>query len=193
MRAIVGMVCVLLLWGGTVSASELEMLQLQHQIGQALAYKRLLTPQVAQKAEGVATVTYKPHSSRPQEGAGGPTRIKRFVNDAAFAYRLPPELLMALIKVESDFNPRAVSRKGCIGLTQLAPATAAELGVDPWDPRQNVWGGAAYLRMMYDRYGSVEEALWAYNAGPGRVDRAFLPSESRAYVYRVMEYWQRYR
>ncbi|MGV8475861.1 lytic transglycosylase domain-containing protein, partial [Pseudomonas aeruginosa] len=72
---------------------------------------------------------------------------------------------------ESRGDPNAVSPKGARGLGQLMPATAAELGVDPTDPRQNIFGTARYLSQQLDRFGSVPLALAAYNAGPGTVER----------------------
>ena len=89
----------------------------------------------------------------------------------AQAYGLNPDLFTRVIGAESNFNPRAVSPAGAIGLGQLMPATAAELGVDPRDPIQNLEGSARYLRQMLDRFGGDERlALAAYNAGPGRVE-----------------------
>lgn len=103
---------------------------------------------------------------------------------------LPPRLVQAVIQAESGYNARAVSNKGCIGLMQLKPSTARELDVDdPYDPDQNVRGGSTYLRQMLDRFGRVELALAAYNAGPGAVERhKGVPpyAETREYVRRVL-------
>jgi soluble lytic murein transglycosylase-like protein len=100
--------------------------------------------------------------------------------------------VLALVQVESAFQPRAVSPKGARGLTQLMPGTARELGVqDAFDPQQNLDGGARYLRQLLTRYGGdVKRALAAYNAGPGAVDRhRGVPPyrETRQYVRRVLE------
>ncbi len=83
-----------------------------------------------------------------------------------------PDLVRAVVQVESGYNPRAVSSKGALGLMQLMPETAAELGVSsPLDPDQNIRGGTAYLRQLLDRFSGNEElALAAYNAGPTAVD-----------------------
>ncbi len=110
---------------------------------------------------------------------------------AAAAYDLSPDLLDALVRSESGYDPKARSAAGAIGLTQLMPATAAALGVDPWDPSQNLMGGAAYLRAQLDRFdGAVDLALAAYNAGPTRVARAGgVPAiaETQTYVGRNLE------
>ncbi len=82
-----------------------------------------------------------------------------------------PDLFLRLVDQESRFNPRAVSQAGAIGLAQLMPGTAAELGVDPRDPIQNLRGGARYLRQQLNTFGDVRLALAAYNAGPGAVRR----------------------
>ncbi len=83
-----------------------------------------------------------------------------------------PELVRAVIQVESGFNARARSHKGAMGLMQLMPATAAELGVDnPWDPSENIRGGVTYLAGLIERFDDERLALAAYNAGPGAVER----------------------
>lgn len=92
------------------------------------------------------------------------------VDAAADGAGLDRKLLRALVAVESGFQARAVSPAGAAGLTQLMPATAAGLGVvDPFDPQQNLAGGAAYLASQIARFDDLELALAAYNAGPGRV------------------------
>lgn len=96
---------------------------------------------------------------------------RQAARDAARKYGIDPEMFLRLIQQESSFNPSAVSPKGAIGLGQLMPATAKELGVDPTDPMQNLEGAAKYLSQQLKRFGSPELALAAYNAGPTRVAR----------------------
>jgi soluble lytic murein transglycosylase-like protein len=89
---------------------------------------------------------------------------------AARKHGVPEDLFLRLVQQESGWNPVAVSSKGATGLAQLMPGTADTLGVDIADPEENLHGGARYLRMMYDKFGTWELALAAYNAGPGAVE-----------------------
>ena len=117
-----------------------------------------------------------------------PADLWALTRQAATAQALDPELLGALVYTESKFCPDAVSPKGALGLGQLMPATARELGVDPRDPAQNLAGAARYLRLQLDAFGSLEPALAAYNAGPGAVGKyGGVPpfAETRAYVREV--------
>ena len=112
------------------------------------------------------------------------------IEAAATRHGLEPSLLGALVWTESSFDASAVSPAGAIGLGQLMPGTAAELGVDPTDPEANVDGAARYLRQQLDRFGDTRLALAAYNAGPGRVAAAGgVPDipETTNYVARVTQ------
>ncbi|HZU27432.1 MAG TPA: lytic transglycosylase domain-containing protein [Bryobacteraceae bacterium] len=114
-----------------------------------------------------------------------PEQTKALANSAAQREGLDPKLILAVMKQESGFNPCAVSRKGALGLMQLMPATADDLFVsNPFDPEQNVFGGAHLLRQLLDHYmNDTRLALSAYNAGPARVIDAVpdIP-ETKAYV-----------
>lgn len=121
-------------------------------------------------------------------------RFRTLFEQAARRYGLDPGLLWAVARAESGLNPRAVSPAGAVGLMQLMPSTARELGVsDPFDPAQNVDAGARYLRQQLERFGDIRLALAAYNAGPGAVQRhGGVPPyrETQAYVERVLALWR---
>lgn len=117
--------------------------------------------------------------------------LRELIADAARCFALPTAWIRAVMKAESNGDPRAISPKGAMGLMQIMPATWADLrarhglGADPYDPRDNIIAGAAYIRELYDRYGSPGW-IAAYNAGPGRYEAWLrgrpLPAETRAYV-----------
>jgi len=90
---------------------------------------------------------------------------------AAQQHQIPEDLFLRLVQQESGWNANARSHKGALGLAQLMPGTARDLGVNPLDVRQNLEGGARYLRTQYDKFGDWRLALAAYNAGPGAVER----------------------
>lgn len=105
-----------------------------------------------------------------------------------------PRLVVAVIACESSFKPDAVGKKGEIGLGQLKPETAAGLGVDPYDPVQNIDGCVRYLRLQLDRFGSLELALAAYNAGPNAVSKAGgIPQNgiTPRYVQKVLDLYRK--
>ena len=145
-------------------------------IGQALA---LAQERNTPPAPSAVTHPYAPH-----------------VADAAQRFGIPEAWIWSVMRVESAGNARAVSRAGAMGLMQIMPGTWAQLrvrhgfGTDPFDVRDNIMAGAAYLREMYDRYGNASAMLAAYNAGPGRYDDHLahgrpLPAETVAYLARL--------
>ncbi len=112
------------------------------------------------------------------------------IDSVAAAHGVPPQLVRAVIKVESDYQERARSRKGAMGLMQLMPDTARRFSVaDPYNPRQNLEGGITYLKTLLDRFPTTSLALAAYNAGEAAVDRfRGVPpyAETRDYVSRIL-------
>lgn len=119
--------------------------------------------------------------------------IEKYANEAG----LDPNFVKAVVKAESSFNPNATSSCGAQGLMQLMPSTAASLGVtDAYDPEQNIKGGVKYLKQMYEKFGSYDLALAAYNAGPGAVQKyGGIPpySETQNYVKKINQYWNEYK
>jgi soluble lytic murein transglycosylase-like protein len=127
---------------------------------------------------------------KPTEPTTVQDPMDRIVQEAAQRHKVDPALVKAVISTESDWNPRAVSRKGAEGLMQLIPETAERFGVgNPMDPVQNVEGGTTYLRWLLDRYnGDLRKTLAAYNAGEGAVDQSGgVPRyrETQQYVQKV--------
>jgi len=132
------------------------------------------------------------------------TSVERFsrygdvIREAAGLYQIPEELVRAVIKVESDYDPQAVSRVGAQGLMQLMPETAQRMQVrDVMDPRENVLGGVRYLRVLANMFnGDLQLTLAGYNAGENAVVRhGGIPpfDETEDYVARVLGYYRRYR
>jgi soluble lytic murein transglycosylase-like protein len=125
-----------------------------------------------------------------------PKNLDQVINDVSGQHRLDPDLITSVIRAESGFNPHAVSQKGAMGLMQLMPGTASQLGVpNAFDPQANVEGGTRYLRELLERYDfDMVKALAAYNAGPMRVQqyRGVPPYyETRAYVARIVRDFNR--
>jgi soluble lytic murein transglycosylase-like protein len=135
----------------------------------------------------------------PAHNAGkNASRFDQYIAEAARLYRLPPALIRAVIKVESNFDPRAVSHANAHGLMQLLPTTAERMMVtDIFDPRQNILGGARYLRILANTFnGNLELTIAGYNAGEAAVARyGGIPpyAETRNYVAKVTEYYRQYR
>ena len=126
------------------------------------------------------------------------TRYDQHIREAATLYQIPIELVRAVIKVESDFDPRAVSPANARGLMQMIPETAARMMVeDVFDPRQNIFGGTRYLRVLANLFnGDIQLTLAGYNAGEAAVMRyGGIPpySETQDYVARVLALYRTYR
>jgi soluble lytic murein transglycosylase-like protein len=120
------------------------------------------------------------------------------IREASQTHRVDESLIRAVIKQESAYDPKATSHCGAMGLMQLMPETAAELGVgDAYDPYQNIMGGTKYLRQLLDRFnGNITKAVAGYNAGPGAVEQyGGIPpyQETQNYVSCVLEFYQRYK
>jgi soluble lytic murein transglycosylase-like protein len=126
------------------------------------------------------------------------TRFDDHIREAAQLYQLPESLIRAVIKQESDFNPYSVSSSGASGLMQLMPQTAQSMSVrDVFDPRQNILGGARFLRVLANMFnGDLVLTVAAYNAGPNAVIRhAGVPpyEQTQHYVRQVLRYYYLYR
>ena len=153
----------------------------------------------------------RPKASAKKTGSGtkstggsrskDPARYSRYnslIGEAARLYQLPESFIRAVMRVESDFNPTVVSRAGAMGLMQLMPKTARSMGVsDPFDARQNIHGGARYLRILANRFkGDLVLTVAAYNAGQGAVEKynGIPPyKETQRYVRRVLKHYYAYR
>lgn len=149
-------------------------------------------PKAARSAAAEVNEYLADHSAPNVESSNAytPKQIEEAIDAAAKRHNVDPNLVRAVVKVESDFNPRAVSRKGAMGLMQLMPVTARQLNVkNPFDPQQNVDAGVRHLKqLLQDFGGNVPLSLAAYNAGAGAVRRqAGIPSfaETRNYVRRI--------
>jgi soluble lytic murein transglycosylase-like protein len=152
-----------------------------------LSDRKLDAPAAVYEVDGAPAY----RSTTPVASGSARERYEPLVQEYASRQSLRPELVRAVIQVESGFNPSATSPKGAMGLMQLMPQTARELGVQyPYDPEENIRGGTRYLRLLLDKYAGNEElALAAYNAGAGAVDkygRRIPPyRETRDYVRKV--------
>ena len=206
-RPLLGLVLVALLWRPS-SASADEVYSYQDQDG-VLHFSNAPTDTRYHKVNRSGAALYRRPSAqarvRPIPAAAvapaSGQRLDSFrehVRAAAQKYRLPEKLLLAVMAVESNYDHRALSEKGAMGLMQLMPGTARDMYVDDaWDPAQNIEGGARYLRILANQYnGDPVQVLAAYNAGPEAVRRAggAVPNipETRAYVRKVVELWKAY-
>ena len=160
-----------------------------HEITSAVQAQNLLKENPAgQAAQRAGQIDFQ--TVMEQQKTGGSVPMDAIFEAAGERYSISPRLLRAVAKAESGFNPRARSGAGAMGVMQLMPATARSLGVtDPYDPWQNIMGGAKYLKEKLDQFGDVSLALAAYNAGPGAVRKyGGIPPyrETQNYVRKVM-------
>jgi soluble lytic murein transglycosylase-like protein len=140
----------------------------------------------------------KVQSLREAQPDRDPARYDAYIREAAGLYQIPEALVRAVIRVESNFDPNAISRANAQGLMQLIPATAERMLVsDPFDARQNVLGGTRYLRVLANLFnGNLQLTLAAYNAGENAVIRyRGIPpyEETQNYVTKVLQYYNLYR
>lgn len=146
-----------------------------------------VTDRTAKKTEDFSDVLNQAFSAMSED-------MDIIFEEAAKLFDVPVNLLKAVAKTESGFDPNAVSRSGAMGVMQLMPQTAKSLGVtDPFDARQNIMGGAKYLKSTLDQFGDVTLALAAYNAGPGNVLKyGGVPpfAETQNYVKKVASYME---
>lgn len=181
----IALVCAALTLGCVLPATA-QVLEIGPAGVSTIAGPNVITP------DGVKAIT--PFRAPPR-AVGAPASAQPLLDSAGDASALSPRLLEAIAYVESRFRHNAVSPKGAVGMMQLMPATAGDLGVDPSDPAQNAHGGAAYLRQMLALFdNNVELAVAAYNAGPAAVrkHKGVPPyAETRAYVAAVMDYLAR--
>jgi Transglycosylase SLT domain len=149
-------------------------------------------PEVDKSQPGVVPPPATPAAAARLQAPQSSMNVADAVNSASDRYRLDPDFVNSVIRAESGFNPRAVSRKGAQGLMQLMPETASQLGVsNAFDPQSNVDGGTRYLRELLERYNyDMIKALAAYNAGTKRVEQYHgVPPyrETRAYVASIVK------
>ncbi|MEM1030786.1 MAG: lytic transglycosylase domain-containing protein [Myxococcota bacterium] len=147
------------------------------------------------KARRRPGVTPRPPSDRSLERF---TRYDQHIREAATLYQIPEALIRAVVKVESDYDPRAVSTAGAEGLMQLMPETGLRMNVrNPFDARLNIFAGTRYLRILANHFnGDLQLTIAGYNAGEGAVMKyGGIPpyEETQNYVVKVLMYYQRYR
>jgi soluble lytic murein transglycosylase-like protein len=113
--------------------------------------------------------------------------VEEQIRTTAARLGVPPDLAVALAWRESGFNQSARGAAGEIGVFQLMPGTASDVGVNPFDLTGNIEGGIRYLKQQYDRFGNWETALWAYNAGAGNVSKGNVPASTRSYAGDILD------
>jgi hypothetical protein len=134
------------------------------------------------------------HPYQPKEEVSPKTDLDHIIDHASNRYNVDRNLIKSVIKAESDFDANCTSKKGAMGLMQLMPGTAKELGVEnPYDPYENIMAGTKYLKGLLKRYDNdTNSALAAYNWGMGNLERnpGKLPRETRTYIARVNKFYQ---
>lgn len=143
-----------------------------------------------QKSSNETTTQEKSQSTKKYSNVQT-AEYHEIIHEKASAYNIDPSLVKAVIKTESNYNSRAISRKGAMGLMQLMPSTANDLNVrNPFDPEENIEGGVKYLKYLLEKFnGNLTLALAAYNAGPNRVEKyGYVPpiTETKQYVNKVL-------
>jgi soluble lytic murein transglycosylase-like protein len=191
MSARLMMVCsvaALCVWG-SASTAQAQIYMLRQPDGTIVLSDKPLGP--GARTFAVERATTNVRATRPASGGSYTSSYDNLIEEHAAHQNLRVDLVRAVIQVESGFNPHALSNKGAMGLMQLMPSTAVEMGVrNAYDPAQNIRGGTAYLRQLLDRFGGDEAlALAAYNAGAGAVTKygdAIPPyRETRQYVEKI--------
>ena len=157
-----------------------------------------LNPIASMPISGMETISALPDASKSEQhwpqsdNKAARSDFDRIIDRASLTYGVDADLIRSVIRAESDFDPQATSPKGAMGLMQLMPETARDLGVaDAYDPEENIMAGTRYLKSLLDRYeGDVPRALAAYNWGMGNVERypERLPQETREYIARITRY-----
>jgi soluble lytic murein transglycosylase-like protein len=174
MRSILISLGLVLALGSAATADQRLSTLLRSQSSLSPEYRALIRPPVPGSLAGQPR---RPTRLQTDDWAGIPIYsgasgvYQDMARAAARKHRVPEDLFLRLVRTESGFRPTAVSSKGAIGLAQLMPFTARQLGVNPHDPTQNLEGGARYLSQQYRRFGDWRLALAAYNAGPEAVER----------------------
>jgi hypothetical protein len=161
-------------------------------VGNSKKYKKLKSTVQAERQNSTAPQHSPAPSRAPLSSSNYPSTYVDIINTACGRHGVDPALVHALVKVESDFNPYALSRKGAMGLMQLMPETALVMNVgNSFNPNDNIDGGVKYLRYLIDRYeGNLQLALAAYNSGETAVKKwGTIPPypETQNYVQRIMK------
>ena len=152
-----------------------------------------VSPAAVAYTPGCAPLPYRPAGFLDRRAEARRAAYYGMMSSIACEQGIPTGLFDAMIIRESGYNPLAISPKKAFGFSQLMPDTAASLGVNRYDPAQNMRGGARYLRQQLDKFGQVHLALAAYNAGPGRIRNGQVPRivETQGYVTNILANWSR--